>query len=493
MALARSRGASRPASAGGSEGLAATGRPKEATLIQKQSQFHASLVWLFDMTMLVASFWAAHAVRFTWLPAVQAPREETMALLATAVVVFTLVFRASGLYHSHRLTTRTDEIFRLFKAIGLGLLLTVAVTYFFREGRYSRLMLGLFGVIAFVVMASTRTLARDLLARLRRRGINLRRALVVGAGQLGQEVAKRLEARPDYGIKVVGFLARDSRKLGQRLGPAEVVGTYDELEAVLASTEADQVYLALPLDQHDRIRQLLAALSTTTADVKVVPDFYQYMTLHGGAEEIDGLPVVALSHGPVHGWDAVAKRTFDLVFGSLILLVALPAMAAVAAAVKLTSKGPLFYAQERMGLDGRTFKILKFRSMRIDAETTGAKWATAGDDRTTPIGRVIRKYSLDELPQFFNVLKGDMSLVGPRPERPVFIEDFKRQIPRYNQRHKVKAGITGLAQVEGWRGSTSLEKRIERDLYYIEHWSVWLDFKILVRTVCGGFLSKNAY
>jgi Undecaprenyl-phosphate glucose phosphotransferase len=262
---------------------------------------------------------------------------------------------------------------------------------------------------------------------------------------------------------------------------------------VLSSRQVDQVYLALPLDQHGRMRQLMTALSVHTADVKVVPDLYQYMTLHGGVEEIDGMPVIALSHGPVHGWDAVAKRAFDLVFGSIIILFAGPVMLATAFAVKVTSKGPLFYAQVRTGLDGRPFKILKFRSMRIDAEVNGAKWATAGDDRTTPVGRFIRKYSLDELPQFINVLRGEMSLVGPRPERPVFIEDFKRQIPRYNLRHKVKAGITGLAQVEGWRGSTSLEKRIERDLYYIEHWSLWLDFKILVRTAFGGFLSKNAY
>jgi exopolysaccharide biosynthesis polyprenyl glycosylphosphotransferase len=210
-------------------------------------------------------------------------------------------------------------------------------------------------------------------------------------------------------------------------------------------------------------------------------------------EDLDGMPVIALAHGPVHGWDAVAKRSFDLVFGALILLLAAPVMLVTALLVKLTSPGPLFYAQERMGLDGRTFRILKFRSMRIDAETRGAKWATVGDDRTTPVGRLLRKYSLDELPQFFNVLRGEMSLVGPRPERPVFIEEFKRRIPRYNQRHKVKAGITGLAQVEGWRGSTSLEKRIERDLWYIENWSLWLDFKILLRTAVGGFLSKNAY
>ena len=463
-------------------------------MIRKHSQFFASMIWLFDVTLLIGSFAAAYWLRFHGVGGAQAvSADETARLLAMAVAIFSLVFRSSGLYQSHRLTKRLDEIFQLFQATGLSLLLLVAATYFFRADRYSRLTLGLFGAIAFVAMASTRALARNLLSRVRSRGHNLRYALVVGAGELGRAVAERLAARREYGIKVVGLLAKNPSKLGMHVAGAEVIGTYDDLEQVLGGRHVDQVYLALPLDMHHRIRDLMATLSTHTADVKVVPDLYQYMTLHGGVEEIDGMPVIALANGPVHGWDAVAKRAFDLVFGSLILLMAAPVMAGTALLVKLSSKGPVFYGQERMGLDGRTFKILKFRSMRIDAEVAGAKWATAGDDRTTPIGRFIRKYSIDELPQFFNVLRGEMSLVGPRPERPVFIEEFRRQIPRYNLRHKVKAGITGLAQVEGWRGSTSLEKRIERDLYYIEHWSLWLDFKILVRTALGGFLSKNAY
>jgi Undecaprenyl-phosphate glucose phosphotransferase len=463
-------------------------------MVRKYSQFFASLLWAFDMTLLTASFLVAHALRFRVIAAAgEVPREESALLLGMAVAIFSWVFRQSGLYQSHRLTSRTDEVFGIFKAIGLSLLMLVAATYFFRQDRYSRLTLGLFGATSFVLLASTRALARNFLAAVRRRGHNLRYALVVGAGELGRAVAERLETHPELGIKVVGLLTKDARKIGSHVAGAEVLGTYDDLEKVLSARHVDQVYLALPLDWHHRIRELMAVLATHTADVKVVPDLYQYMTLHGGVEEIDGMPVIALAHGPVHGWDAVAKRAFDLVFGALILVAASPVMLATALAVKVTSSGPLFYGQERMGLDGRTFRILKFRSMRTDAETRGAKWAVAGDDRTTPVGRFLRKYSLDELPQFLNVLRGEMSLVGPRPERPVFIEDFKRQIPRYNQRHKVKAGITGLAQVEGWRGSTSLEKRIERDLWYIENWSLWLDFKILVRTAFGGFLSKNAY
>jgi Undecaprenyl-phosphate glucose phosphotransferase len=234
-------------------------------------------------------------------------------------------------------------------------------------------------------------------------------------------------------------------------------------------------------------------LALRTVDVKVVPDLYQYITLYGGLEEFGGLPIISLQGDPMEGWSRVAKRLFDVLFSLVALLLTGPIMLVTALAVKLTSRGPILYAQERMGIDGSTFHILKFRTMRTDAELAGAMMASKEDPRRTPIGTFLRKYSIDELPQFFNVLMGDMSLVGPRPERPVFIEEFKRQIPRYHLRHKVKAGITGWAQINGLRGQTSIQKRIEYDLYYIENWSLLMDLKILVRTALGGFLSKNAY
>jgi Undecaprenyl-phosphate glucose phosphotransferase len=464
-------------------------------MLKKHHQFFESLLWLFDMSMVTMGFALAYALRFHALTPTKGmvPFRDTAAAWATSLVIFTLVFRAGELYQSYRLSSRASEIFRLFKATCLSMLLVVAATYFFREQRYSRLTLLFFGVFAFTLLASTRTVARNFLARMRRRGFNLRTALVVGAGELGQAVVERLEKHRELGIQPVGVLAHDRSLIGRGIGAVEVIGLYSEIEDVLAERQIDQVYIALPLDQHEEIRPLLAALATSTVDVKVVPDLYQFMTLHGGVEEIDGMPIVALRHGPVHGWDAVSKRVFDLVFGVLILVLTAPVMLVTALLVKLTSPGPVFYVQERMGLDGRTFRIFKFRSMRTDAEKSGARWASAGDARTTSVGAFIRRHSIDELPQVINVLRGEMSLVGPRPERPVFIEDFKKQIPRYNLRHKVKAGMTGLAQVEGWRGSTSIEKRIERDIYYIEHWSLWLDFTILVRTMFGGFLSKNAY
>jgi exopolysaccharide biosynthesis polyprenyl glycosylphosphotransferase len=231
----------------------------------------------------------------------------------------------------------------------------------------------------------------------------------------------------------------------------------------------------------------------TTVDVKLVPDVYQYATLFGGLEEFGGLPVVNLQSTGVLGINAIVKRVFDLGFSALFLGALSPLLVLIALAVKLTSRGPALFRQERVGLDGHGFPMLKFRTMRTDAEALGPQFAQAGDPRTTAIGAFLRRTSLDELPQLLNVLSGDMSLVGPRPERPVFIETFRRQFPRYQLRHMVKSGMTGWAQIHGLRGNTSIQKRVEYDLYYIEHWSLLLDLKILARTVAFGFLSRNAY
>jgi Undecaprenyl-phosphate glucose phosphotransferase len=238
---------------------------------------------------------------------------------------------------------------------------------------------------------------------------------------------------------------------------------------------------------------LMEDLAQRTVDVKVVPDLFSYITLRGGLEEFGGLPVISLQGAPLEGWNRVLKRSFDVLLAALALLVLSPLMVLVALAVKLTSRGPIFYAQERMGMDGHLFKMVKFRTMKVDAEQHGAQFATASDPRRTVIGSLLRRSSIDELPQFWNVFVGDMSLVGPRPERPVFIDEFKKRIPRYHLRHMVKSGITGWAQINGLRGDTSIKDRIDYDLYYIEHWSLLFDLKILLRTAFGGFLSRNAY
>ena len=468
-------------------------------MLKKHHQFYASLLWLFDMAVVLATFAIAYQTRFFWQQQIPvrlgvSPTEETQTLLFSIAIIWTLVFRWTGLYDQRRTARYLDELFLLLKATLIGVVCLVAVFYFFRDLRYSRLTIGLFGAFSYLGLALTRGLAWRLIFTRRRRLHAPRRAIVVGTGQTAIELVERLDQNPYLRVKVVGLLDQNQPAPEAAVAGHAVVGRYDELGRLVRDLDIDEVYLALPLDQQHRITEALAALGEEIVDIKVVPDLVPYYTLRGGVEDFFGLPLVHLQNGPAVGWDAVTKRSFDLAFGSLALLLASSVMLVAAALVKLSSKGPVLYGQERMGLDGRVFKMLKFRSMRTDAETkTGAVWAKANDDRTTAVGKWMRKFSVDELPQLLNVLRGDMSLVGPRPERPVFIEQFKKEIKHYNLRHKVKAGITGLAQVEGWRGDTSLQKRIERDLYYIEHWSIWLDVKILARTALGGFLSRNAY
>jgi Undecaprenyl-phosphate glucose phosphotransferase len=315
----------------------------------------------------------------------------------------------------------------------------------------------------------------------------------VGAGELGERVVETIEHHRELGFQVTGVLSRDALLPGTTVRGAPVIGTTDDLERILQQKPVDQVILALPSEDMPLMKSLMERLALHTVDVKIVPDLFQYVTLYGGLEEFGGLPIISLQGGPLEGWNLVAKRVFDVLFSALALLLLSPLMLALALAVKLTSRGPVLYRQERMGMDGALFGILKFRTMGVGSEEAGPQMATAGDDRRTAVGGLLRRTSLDELPQLFNVLRGDMSLVGPRPERPVFIEEFKRQIPKYHLRHKVKSGITGWAQINGLRGQTSIQKRIEYDLYYIENWSLLLDLKILLRTALGGFLSRNAY
>jgi Undecaprenyl-phosphate glucose phosphotransferase len=302
-----------------------------------------------------------------------------------------------------------------------------------------------------------------------------------------------VEVHRELGFRAVGALGLSKKRLGVSVAGVEVIGTLRDLRRIIQERGVDQVIVALASRSAHLLPRIMEICADTTVDVKVVPDVYQYATLFGGLEEFGGLPIVNLQSTGVLGINAIAKRAFDLVLSVVFLVLLSPVMVVVALLVKATSRGPVLFRQERVGLDGRAFQMLKFRTMRIDAESAGPRFATPEDPRTTPIGSFLRTMSLDELPQLWNVLVGDMSLVGPRPERPVFIDQFRRRIPRYQLRHMVKSGMTGWAQIHGLRGDTSIQKRVEYDLYYIQHWSLLLDLRILARTVAFGFLSRNAY
>jgi Undecaprenyl-phosphate glucose phosphotransferase len=344
-----------------------------------------------------------------------------------------------------------------------------------------------------VLVSALRLGFRMVFNSLRRRGFNQKTILVVGAGELGQRVAETIESHRELGFVVKGLLTRRPEKVGTTIAGVKVLGLFDQLGRVLDEVPVDQVILALPLEEQPWVKPLMEELAQRTVDVKVVPDLFQYMTLRGGLEEFGGLPIISLQGAPLDGWNLILKRAFDVVVAALALIVFSPVMVLVAVAVKLTSGGSVLYRQTRMGIDGHTFMMLKFRTMNEGAEEAGAQMATRDDPRKTVLGAFLRRFSLDELPQFLNVLWGDMSLVGPRPERPVFIEEFKKQIPRYHLRHMVKSGITGWAQVNGLRGQTSIEERTKYDVFYTENWSLAFDITILLKTIRAVVTDRNAY
>ena len=441
----------------------------------------------------LASYWVRFDVRLIEVTK-GFPKFETYSALTPWIMVLWLtVFSALGVYQSRRMLRRTHEVHALLRAHGVAILFFIALTYMFSEYRYSRAVMLYFGVLGALFLVIFRLGLRNGLRTIRRRGFNLRHVLAVGEGSAIETVIGRLEKFPELGLRVMGVVTHEGSP-ARTVGGKAVLGHFGEVGRLVQESRADKVLIALPRSQYGDMDRVLGALRDETVDIQLVPDIHEYVTLGCEIEDFDGLPIVNLNDSPLNGWGAFAKRLTDIAVSTTALLLISPLMLLITIAVRLTSRGPVLYRQERMGLDGRTFQMLKFRSMRVDAELqSGAVWAIAGDDRRTPIGSLLRATSLDELPQFWNVLLGDMSLVGPRPERPVFVDQFRKDIPHYMLRHKVKAGITGWAQVNGWRGNTSLDRRIECDLYYIRHWSYSMDWKILFMTLWKGFINKNAY
>ncbi len=467
-------------------------------MLKRHSQLFEHLMLLGDLVVVGGIWLLAYYLRFYGgpIPVYKGipPFRVYLLLLAVILPIWAVAFKAFGLYRPRRISSRLREILDIAKASTFSILVLVTVTFFLRQYEFSRLVFLYFWILSTTAVSFMRGAFRELLRFARRKGYNLRYALVVGVGRTAQALVEKLMSHPELGLQIVGFLSEDPGLVGSEVRGLKVVGSYHDVSRVVMEKGIDQVFIALPFESSHRVGEVLKALGDQPLDIKVVPDLQQYVTLRGGVEDFEGLPIISLQESPLYGWNLVFKRAFDLVFSTLALLLTAPLMLVIALLIRLTSPGPIFYRQERMGLDGRVFTMLKFRTMRADAEEeSGPVWAVRDDPRRTRVGAFLRRTSLDELPQLINVLKGEMSLVGPRPERPVFIEAFRRQIPRYMLRHKMKAGMTGWAQVNGWRGNTSLEKRIEYDLYYIEHWSLLFDLKILGLTLWKGLVNRNAY
>jgi len=457
-------------------------------VLKAHSRVFEQLMLAADLAVVAGSWLLAYALRFYVVgpplvtPEVP-PLADYMLQVVPILIVWAFAFHWFDLYRPRRIGSHVSEWADIAKASTLGVLVLVAVMQFlFHHRDYSRTVILYFWVLSIVSASFMRAAFREALRVGRRRGYNVRRAIVVGGGRPAADVRAMLARRVDLGIQVLAVLG----------DKADGDGGYEDVRATLDRHPIDVVFVALPHAEYGRLAGILADIGDDLVTIHLVPDVYGLASLRGGIEEFEAIPFIHLRETPLYGWNRVIKRVFDLVVGGACLLVAAPPMLAIAAAIRFTSPGPALLRQERMGLDGRRFGLLKFRTMRVDAEdATGPVWARPDDDRRTPIGGTLRRFNLDELPQLLNVLRGEMSLVGPRPERPVFVDDFRRRIPGYMLRHKVKAGMTGWAQINGWRGDTSLEKRIEYDLYYIERWSLLFDVKILVQTLYRGF--TNAY
>jgi Undecaprenyl-phosphate glucose phosphotransferase len=463
-------------------------------VLKAHSRLFEHLTLVVDLVLIAACWVTAYALRFhVFGTGGDIPPFRDYALqLVPILAVWGFAFKAFDLYRPSRLGSHLREHWDVAKASSLGVLVLIAImTFAFRSYDYSRVVIATFWAMSIVTVAFSRAVFREGLRFARRRGYNQRYAVVVGGGAPAAEVLRVLRRRPDAGIQVVGLLS-DKREPIE--GGVHWLGQVEELRAALDSHAVDMVLIALPHTEAGRLTQILGDIGDDPVAIHFVPDVFGLASLRGGVEEFEAVPFLHLRESPVYGWNRVAKRGFDLV-GSLLALALLgPLMLAVAATLRLTQGPPVLFRQERMGLDGRRFRMLKYRTMRLDAETaSGPVWARPDDPRRTRLGAFLRRWSLDELPQLFNVLRGEMSLVGPRPERPSFVTEFRRRVPGYMLRHKVKAGITGWAQVNGWRGDTSIEKRIEYDLYYIERWSLLFDLKILLLTLWFGFKHRNAY
>jgi len=460
-----------------------------------------------DAALASAAFLLAFRIRFEsgllQAPKGYPPLDQYVNMLPFIAALTPFAFQLQGVYRLRRGRSRADEFFPLLVGTVMAIVLTAGSllyvqTYFSSDAAKARGALevsqpvwALFLLLNVVFATGIREVVREALERRWRAGIGLKRILIAGSGELGRMVAQRVVQHRELGYQVIGFVD-DTDARGADSSELPILGSLADVGTIARREQIDHLYVALPADEHVKLLGLIELTSRECIDVKVVPDLLQFIALRARLEDLDGLPVININDVPLQGMHAWVKRGLDFTLSAAALVVLGLPLALVAAIVRWSSPGPVFFRQERMGLDGKAFTVYKFRSMRVDAEKhTGPIWADDNDSRATPVGRWLRRFDIDELPQLWNVLRGDMSLVGPRPERPFFVEQFKHRLPQYMLRHKVKAGITGWAQVNGWRGNTSLEKRLEYDLYYIENWSVTLDIKIILLTLVRGLFQRG--
>ncbi|UOF91469.1 undecaprenyl-phosphate glucose phosphotransferase [Fodinisporobacter ferrooxydans] len=459
------------------------------------------LFMVLDSLLITLSLFLAWYIRFHsgWFPFEGRLKAGSyFSVLIYIIPVFLFFNSAFGLYSSKRAKRFRAELLGIIKSLFFTGFFTIAGLFFIKQINYSRAVLLSCFILVFVLMSIERLVLRMVLRRIRAKGFNKKHILIIGAGELGQRFLQSLREHPEFGYEALGFL--DDALLHAKnteVDGVPILGTLDKYKSLIEKHHLDQVFIALPLSAHPRLAELIASSERMGIQTFIIPDYYGYLPAKPRIEDFGGIPLIDVRHVPLDDViNGIVKRTFDICVSSMILLLLLPLLLVIGIGIKLTSPGPIFFKQERVGKNRKTFSMYKFRSMRHAVSRASQRdkgWTTADDPRRTRFGSFLRATSLDELPQFYNVLKGDMSIIGPRPERPYFVDQFKDTVPKYMIKHRVRPGITGWAQINGWRGDTSIEERIKCDLFYIENWSFVFDLKIFFLTFIKGFVNRNAY
>ena len=467
-------------------------------MIKDNQKFLNRLYFVLDIFVIMLSYLLAWYLKFksAFFVGVQSKLTfvDYMLALVWIVPLFIVLYAAFSLYSPKRVMGRRVEISKIVQANSLGLLLILTILFITRQQHFSREMAFIFYVINIVMGIIVRLGIHMGLRALRKQGFNQKHILLIGYSQTAEGYIDRIRANPQWGYTVMGILD-DNIVSGTEYKGIKVLGRIANLEVILPENKLDEIAITLGLSEYSKLEHIVAECEKSGVHTKFIPDYMKIIPTKPYTEDLLGLPVINIRYVPLsNAFNSFVKRCMDI-FGALVgIILFSPIMLIVAVLIKVTSPGPLIYRQDRVGLHNKPFKMYKFRSMVVQTEKDEKKcWTTKGDARVTPVGKFIRSTSLDELPQFFNILKGDMSLIGPRPERPFFVEKFKEEIPRYMVKHQVRPGLTGWAQVNGYRGDTSIMKRIEYDLYYIENWTLGFDIKILFLTFFKGFVNKNAY
>ena len=465
--------------------------------VLKRAQFLFMLaLFVLDVASVWLGFWAARTLLVRNPEIVIGPLRELWQLPALYTVTLVAIYFYQRMYQRRRPVTHLDEFFKIFIFNLAAMVITVALlTLLFRDFSYHRALVLLGASLTVLFDTIARTVHAQLQWQVQARGVGDDRVLLIGAGEIGQMLANKILHQPRLGYQIVGVIDAGKGARSTFTGDVPVVGSLADVPWVMDKYQVDEVIIGLPESSQQELVNIISLCEREKVGIRVFPDVFQFMASEVTIGDLGGLPLLTIRDVALQGWKLAAKRGLDIVLSAVGLVLLSPFMLFFALLIKLDSPGSVFYTQERMGLDAIPFRIIKLRSMRANAEEDGPGWTTPDDPRKTKLGAFMRRFNIDELPQLINVLLGEMSMVGPRPERPVYVEQFRQIIPRYMDRHREKAGITGWAQVNGLRGDTSIVERTKYDLWYIENWSVGLDLKILIRTVLQTIFgtNQNAY